>query len=119
MSRIRCIVDHILSWGSLITPGRYRNYDVLSDYLIHNNKHILEMIYKGMANRCGLRKVQDGTGEEIIATSEDTTAGDRDWQGYGLPGRVPGIPSPGRGQGMFSQPSQYPYPKHGYSGYLW
>jgi hypothetical protein len=49
----------------------------LSDYLIHNNKHILEMIYKGMANRCGLGKVRDGTGEEIIATSEDTTAGDK------------------------------------------
>ena len=37
---------------------------------------MLEMIYKGMANRHRLGKVRDGSSDGIIATSEDTR--DRD-----------------------------------------
>jgi len=35
------------------------------------------MIYKGMENRYGLGRVQDGSSKGIIATSEDTTEGDK------------------------------------------
>jgi hypothetical protein len=38
----------------------------------------------------------------------------RDWQGFGSPSQVLGIPGLGWGQGTFSQPGQNPYPKHGY-----
>src|SRR6266851_3498216 len=38
----------------------------------------------------------------------------RDWHGCWIPSQVLGIPSLGRGQGTFSQPGQYPYPKHRY-----
>jgi hypothetical protein len=38
----------------------------------------------------------------------------RDWHRCTIPSTRMGIPSLGRGQGTFSPPSQYPYPKHGY-----